>query len=141
MEVEFERQLAELKHLQESSLAIWSMYVTWFTWFVSISVTILGWFATHDSQAQAQVSDRFLQPLCLFMIAANSFGLILAAAIFNYDLKARRRAIELALSPEAAKISRTVAKQVSQFSALLIVGALGGLIILWAYVGFWMPGA
>lgn len=133
-EAEKARQKAEatadqLRHMQESSLKIWDLYVHWYTWFVGVSLLTLGWFVTNLNKVDRELGIATSG----FMVLASMLGAAGAMVVHRYDRSARDIAIKLAASPEAAQLSEKVS-WMSRLVSWLIAGALGALVVVWVAV-------
>jgi len=117
----------ELTHHQNASIAIWTDYFTFFTWFVAGSVAILGWLATQEVKTNAA------NLICLVMMGASAFGVIASIGLLIYEFAARKRAVTLAKEQPAKDISRLLGN-LTKTSAALMSLVLIGLAAIWIYV-------
>jgi len=120
----------QLKHLQESSIAIWGQYITWFTWFVTTSIVILGWFATSKEGINTVIAGY----VCNAMIGATILGALAAGSLLYYDSQARNRAIILADVIGGKGFSTTVARWVTGMAGFFMLIGLVGLCSIWIFV-------
>ncbi|MGO4683363.1 hypothetical protein [Hyphomicrobium sp. 2TAF46] len=119
----------KLKNLQDTSLKIWALYITWQNWFIGISAAALGAFAVYFNQLNKVVGCATGVAIC----GAAVFGICAARKISDYELIARKKTLDLAEKVDLLAVS-TAARDVSSQVASFLKISLFGIIAVWLVV-------
>jgi hypothetical protein len=136
---------AELMRLRDSSQNVWHSYMTWFTWFYTTQLVVLGLVVTKPSELKNATNLVILAAVALMML--NLFGVFQALRQFTFNRAQRRRAGRICQQLTAFAEQHGISMEItSGFSNELVNGALLMFmvalfmgLVLWLYVLITQP--
>jgi len=113
---------AELTRLRDSSGDAWRSYLTWFTWFFTIQVAVIGWVITKEPK-QSHGSDTDV--MAAIFITFNLLGVIAAMRQREYCVLQKKRADRICAQLRAVAESNGLSVEItSGFGSDLVQSAL-----------------
>ena len=131
---------AELMRLRDSSQNVWHSYMTWFTWFYTTQLVVLGLVVTKPSELKNATNLVVLAAVALMTL--NLFGAFQALRQLTFNRAQRRRAGRICQQLTAFAEQHGISMEItSGFSNELVKGALLMFMValftgfvLWLYV-------
>ena len=131
---------AELTRLRDSSGGAWHSYLTWFTWFFTIQVAVMGWVITKDSPKSSHGDN--IDVMGAMFITFNLLGVIAAMRQLAYCSLQKRRAASVCAqlnaraesSGLAVEITSGFASDLVHSTLVIFCAALISSAVAWLYL-------
>jgi len=113
---------AELSRLRDSSGEAWRSYLTWFTWFFTVQVAVIGWVVTKDPKSSPPADIAIMAAI---FITFNLLGIIAGMRQLSYCASQRRRAAQVCAQLTASAESNGLSVEItSGFASDLVHSTL-----------------
>lgn len=120
---------AELCILQNSTIKIWQIYMTWFAWFIGANLFALSWIFTSKEMKQGA-----LFVLAIAMIFVDLLAIVAAAFMAITHNRAQKHADTLKVGTNKPNVEMLFAKPLAFLAASGTAAAIFAGGLMWAYV-------
>ena len=123
----------ELRILQDSSMKIWQLYLTWFAWFFGMNVVALSWVLTND-KAHGNLVISLAVLMVLFLVLG--IGATLAFRTYYLATLTRADAVGLLMGQDCPDIRLIFGGAIARYSILTHPVGFALEICAWLYVAY-----
>jgi apolipoprotein N-acyltransferase len=123
----------ELRLLQDSSMKIWQMYLTWFAWFFGINVLAISWVLTNTT-----ARGELVVSLAILMILFLLLGIGATMKFKSYCTNINLRAHELSKSigNDRPDVHLIFGGQITRYAVQTHPIGFGLEVLAWLYVAY-----